>query len=142
MPTITILPAEIRDLDALLVYDRHIPAHRLADCIHQKQVYVLKEESGNASPIRGILRYSLFWQTLPFLDLLFLDEACRGKGCGKAMMRRWEADMKAMGFSYTLTSTQSDETAYRFYEAIGYHRIGGFFPPGQEAEEWIYGKAL
>jgi hypothetical protein len=26
-------------------------------------------------PVVGVLRYSLFWQTIPFLDLLYIDEA-------------------------------------------------------------------
>lgn len=57
-------------------YDSHIPSPRLADCIENNRVYVLRD-GGN---IVGVLRYSLFWQTIPFLDLLFLDEAYRGRG--------------------------------------------------------------
>ena len=56
------------------------------------------------------------------------------------MMRKWEETMLVMGYKYVLTSTQSDEDAWRFYEKLGYQRIGGFFPPEQEAKEWIYGK--
>ena len=37
---------------------------------------------------------------------------------------------------------QGDEDAWKFYEKLGYHKVGGFFPPEQEAEEWMYIKEL
>lgn len=58
------------------------------------------------------------------------------------MMRKWEETMSTIGYKYVLTSTQSDENAWKFYEKLGYHKVGGFFPPEQEAEEWIYLKQL
>ena len=64
------------DFQAIRHYDSHIPSPRLADCIGSGQVYVLKD----AGKIIGVLRYSLFWQTIPFLDLLYLDSRCRGQG--------------------------------------------------------------
>ena len=33
-------------------------------------------------------------------------------------------------------------TLEKFYEKLGYHKVGGFFSPEQEAEEWMYIKAL
>lgn len=46
--------------------------------------------------IVGVLRYNLFWQSVPFLDLLFIDEAYRGQGWGSKMMANWEETMKRM----------------------------------------------
>ena len=46
--------------------------------------------------------------------------------------------MEICGYKYVMTSTQADEDAWKFYEKIGYHRIGGFVPPEQETEEWMY----
>lgn len=123
---------------AIRNYDRHIPSPRLADCINQNQVYVLREDAN----VLGVLRYSLFWQTIPFLDLLYLDEACRGQGWGRRMMDHWEAKMRNLGFKYAMLSTQADETAKFFYEKLGYRRIGAFLPPEQEAEELVYVKDI
>ncbi len=123
-----------KQLKAIRSYDRHIPSSRLADCINNNQVYVLREEHR----ILGILRYSLFWQAIPFLDLIYLEEACRGLGWGRRMMEYWEAEMRAMGYKYTMLSTQSDETSKFFYEKLGYRRIGAFLPPEQDAEEILY----
>ncbi|MBQ7922046.1 MAG: GNAT family N-acetyltransferase [Clostridia bacterium] len=130
--------------------DRHIPSPRLGECIGNGRVYVLKDDSVKnggqnhrlKDPIVGVLRYSLFWQTIPFLDLLYIDESYRRMGYGTKMMREWENDMARCGYQYVMTSTQADEDAWRFYEKLGYQRVGGFFPPEQEAEEWMYSKQL
>ena len=50
--------------------------------------------------------------------------------------------MAIRGYKYVMTSTQADEDAWKFYEKLGYHKVGGFFPPEQEAEEWMYLKRL
>ncbi|MBQ3193590.1 MAG: GNAT family N-acetyltransferase [Oscillospiraceae bacterium] len=92
--------------------------------------------------IVGVLRWNLFWQSIPFLDLLFIDEAYRGQGWGRKMMEDWEDTMKAMGYPYVMLSTQEDETAKYFYEKLGYRRIGAFLPPEQEADEIMYLKEL
>ena len=93
-------------------------------------------------PIVGVLRYSLFWETIPFLDLLYLEEAYRNRGFGTELMHEWESAMAVRGYGYVMTSTQADEDAWRFYEKLGYRKVGGFYPPKQNAEEWMYAKAL
>lgn len=135
----TVKLAEMKDNRRIANLDRHIPPARLDECIEQGQVYVLEDTDDS---VFGVLRYSFFWQTIPFLDLIYLDEACRGNGYGTEMMRKWECDMKACGYRYVMTSTQADETAWLFYEKLGYRRVGGFFPPEQDAEEWMYLKEL
>ncbi len=129
--------AALSDIAEIMKYDRHIPQEKLEKCISDGQVYLLRSDSAV-----GVLRFSFFWQTIPFLDLIFLDEPYRNKGFGSEMMRKWESDMEKLGYEYVMTSTQADEDAWRFYEKIGYHRVGGFFPPEQEAEEIIYLKKL
>ena len=142
--------AKGKDKQKIEKLDRHIPSQRLGECIENGQVYVLKDDSiknGGQNhrlkdPVVGVLRYSLFWQTIPFLDLLYIDEAYRNRGFGTQMMREWENLLKIQGYSYAMTSTQADEDAWNFYEKLGYCKTGGFFPPEQEAEEWIYVKRL
>ena len=126
------------DLPQIREYDRHIPEDRLRHCIRQGQVLVMKE----GSCLRGILRWSLFWQTIPFADLIFLDCPIRGQGWGSRMMAHWEAGMRQAGYSFVMTSTQADETAWLFYEKLGYRQIGSFLPPEQEAPELMYGKEM
>lgn len=142
--------AQSKDKPKIAKLDSHIPLSRLGERIRNGQVYVLKDDSiknGGQNrrlkdPVVGVLRYSLFWQTIPFLDLLYLDAAYRHQGFGTQMMHDWEAEMKKRGYKYVMTSTQADESAWKFYEKLWYHKVGGFLPPEQEAEEWIYLKQL
>ena len=142
--------AQSKDRQNIVKLDSHIHSARLDECIGNGQVYVLKDESIKnggqnrrlTDPGAGVLRYSLFWQSIPFVDLLYIDEAYRGKGFGSQMMSEWEQAMKSRGYKYVMTSTQADETAWRFYEKLGYRKVGGFLPPEQDADEWIYLKQL
>ena len=142
--------AQSKDKQKIAKLDSHIHPARLGECIWNGQVYVLKDDSiknGGQNhrlkdPVVGVLRYSLFWQSIPFLDLLYIDKAYRRKGFGSQMMSGWEKDMKIIGYKYVMTSTQADETAWSFYEKLGYRKVGGFLPPEQDADEWIYLKQL
>ncbi len=142
--------AQSKDKAKIAKLDRHIPSSRLGECISNGQVYVLKDDSiknGGQNhrlkdPVVGVLRYSLFWQTIPFLDLLYIDEAYRNRGFGTEMMQKWEKQMRLLKYQYVMTSTQADEDAWKFYEKLGYNKTGGFFPPKQDVEEWIYVKQL
>ena len=130
----TISPAGIADKPSVIRYDRHIPEARLDECIRSGQVLVLR--SGEA--VIGILRWSLFWQTIPFLDLLYIGDVHQSQGHGRRMMAHWENEMAAQGYRHVMLSTQADETAQFFYEKLGYHKIGAFLPPEQEADELMY----
>ena len=141
--------ADICEIGEIAELDCHIPRERLEECIRNGQVYVLKDNfaetdyaKGSSGFVAGVLRYSLFWQTIPFLDLIYLAQDVRGHGFGTEMIRLWENDMKKLGYDYVMTSTQADETAWKFYEKLGYVRVGGFFPPEQEAEEIVYVRNL
>jgi len=142
--------AQSKEKHKVAKLDSHIPLPLLGKCILNGQVYVLKDNSNkNAGqnnklkdPVVGVLRYSLFWQSIPFLDLLYIEGSYRGKGFGTQMMSAWEQAMKLFGYKYVMTSTQANEDAWRFYEKLGYSKVGGFYPPEQDAEEWMYLKKI
>lgn len=131
--------AQSKDEEEIAKLDCHITPDRRHECVEHGQIYTLKD---GVDRVLGVLRYSFFWQTIPFLDLIYLNEAYRGSGYGTEMMHKWEYDMKVRGHQYAMTSTQADETAWLFYEKLGYRRVGGFFPPNQDVEEWMYLKEL
>ena len=126
------------DQQQILKYDCHLHHNKVGECIYNGLVYVLCD----GEKIVGVLRYNLFWQSIPFLDLIYMDEAYRGQRWGSKLMAHWEDSMKKMGYAYVMLSTQADETSQFFYEKLGYRRIGAFLPPEQEAEELMYGKEL
>ena len=76
--------------------------------------------------IVGVLRYNLFWDTVPFCTHLYVEEGHRMRGYGRRLMERWEKDMERQGFDMLMTSTQVDEEAQHFYRRLGYKDSGGF----------------
>ena len=133
----TIRTAYSSDLEVLIAHDHHISPTELENLIRLGRV-TLCEADGQFA---GWLRWNLFWDNTPFLNMLFLTEAHRGQGCGKAMMDHWEAMMKDQGFDRVMTSTASDEYAQHFYQKLGYTAIGGFTPFG-DPYELIFSKML
>ena len=127
-----------KDKLQVIQYDSHIPQSKAVECIEDQRVYILQDEQ----KVVGVLRYSLFWQSIPFLDLLYIDGDYQGKGYGRQMMKHWESAMRREKHKYVMLSTQEDETAKYFYEKLGYHRIGAFLPPEQDADEIMYLKML
>lgn len=117
---ITIRYAAPEDQPLIRSLDSHLPEAQFARKAQAREIYLLFLEG---QPI-GLLRYSLFWDSIPFCNLLFIDESHRSQGLGARLMARWEQDMKALGHGLALTSTQSDETAQHFYRRLGYADCG------------------
>ncbi|HCO68040.1 MAG TPA: GNAT family N-acetyltransferase [Dysgonomonas sp.] len=114
--------AEITDYPWLKRNDIHISACVLKQKINLKEVYVVQEDN----ELIGWLRYNLFWDNIPFMNMLYLLEKYRRKGMGKRLVYYWENEMRKKGFKNVLTSTLSNEEAQHFYRKIGYSEIGGF----------------
>lgn len=129
--------AEEKDLAILRTYDQHIRADELEKRVRQGAVLIVEEQGRFV----GWLRYHLFWDNTPFMNLLYLLEPERGKGTGRALVAFWEEQMKKQGYHAVMTSSQADEYAQHFYQHLGYHAIGGFLLPG-EAYELIFWKSL
>lgn len=137
----TIRYAQEADRALWLRLDRHIPAEACARKIAAKQACVLEE----AGEIRAVLRWGLFWDSIPFCNLLFVAEGARNRGLGRALTEYWEGEMKARGYSLAMTSTQADESAQHFWRKLGYRDCGGFilpFPGYEQPTELILAKAL
>jgi GNAT superfamily N-acetyltransferase len=81
----TIRSATLSDLPVLSRHDHHISPEELESLIHHSRVYVA-EDNG---VFIGWLRWNLFWDNTPFMNLLYLLEDFRGKGFGKAMVACW-----------------------------------------------------
>lgn len=115
--------AGMEDINLLHTLDAHISEEELAHSVERGFVF-LAEQDGCCV---GWMRYNLFWDNTPFLNMLFLLEGFRGRGYGSRMMTYWEQQMKAQGRPCVMTSTASDEYAQHFYISLGYRAVGGFF---------------
>ena len=133
----TIKPASEPHIPLLLQYDRHISESELRILVSLGRILIAEEQGS----FFGWLRWNLFWDNTPFMNLLYFLEPFRGKGYGRALVEFWEAEMKESGYPMVLTSTQSDEYAQHFYQKLGYSAIGGFIPFG-DSYELIFSKIL
>lgn len=113
---------EASDKEFWYSLDKHLPETEFENKVYTKRGYVL---SLNNKPV-GLLRYNLFWDSVPFCTMIFIDCQYQGKGYGKQLIQYWENDMKRQGYEMLLTSTQVDEKAQHFYRKLGYKDCGGF----------------
>ena len=129
--------AEKTDIDLLAKYDKHISKEELKHAIVLHRVYIAEEKEKFA----GWLRYNLFWDNTPFMNLLYILEEYRQKGLGRQIVSFWESEMLGQGFQTLMTSTQSNEYAQHFYFKLGYEAIGGLRLDG-DAYEVIFAKTI
>ncbi len=129
--------ADLKDLDLIKRYDKHVAEPEYTDVLASGRV-IVAEENGD---FIGWLRYNYFWDSIPFLNMLYVLDGHRGKGYGKKLMDHWEKDMKRLGFHTVLTSTQANEYSQHFYDKLGYKTVGGFLL-GNEPYEIIMSKEI
>lgn len=125
------------DLALLAEYDRHVAADELKRIVSLKRVYIAEENK----QFIGWLRYNLFWDNTPFMNMLYILDGYREKGYGSRIVAHWEEQMRLLGYKYAMTSTASDEYAQHFYVKSGYRAVGGFTFAG-DPYELIFMKEL
>ena len=117
--------------------DQHIDVKKLKNKISAKEILVIKADEN----IVGWLRFGLFWDEIPFINMLFVEEEYRNKGIGKKLVKFWETSMKKKKYKIVMTSSQSDEEAQHFYRKLGYTDAGSLTIP-KEPLEVIFIKKL
>ena len=128
--------ANENDIEIISKYDKHISKEELAHIIKLKRVIVMYEDD----KFVGWLRYNLFWDNTPFMNMLYLLDNERGKGNGSRLVIFWENEMKQKNYEFVLTSTQSNEEAQFFYRKIGYVDSGALLLPNEPLEIILYKK--
>jgi GNAT superfamily N-acetyltransferase len=119
------------DLDGLSKKD-HIPEDELASILRLGRILVA--EAGLEGRFIGWLRWGLFWDEVPFMNLLYVEEPYRGQGVGRSLVREWERARGQDGHTTVMTSTLSAESAQHFYRKLGYSDAGCLLLPGDSAE--------
>lgn len=125
--------AESSDLNTLADLDKHISASELERCINSRRV-IINEADGK---LKGWLRFELFWDNTPFMNMLFIVDGERGKGYGAALCDFWESEMQTLGYDLVLTSTLSNENAQHFYRKRGYKDCGALILPNEPTEIFL-----
>lgn len=109
------------DFQFILDNDRHISRELIKNKLKSKEIIIAKNQENH---IIGWLRYGYFWDNIPFMNMLYLNESYRSKGIGKELVRFWETEMKRKGYNLVMTSTLSSEQAQHFYRKLGYKDSG------------------
>ncbi len=113
-------PATQADTAFWAALDPHIAREELLRKMRDGRCRLLEQDG---APV-GVMRYNLFWDSIPFLTMLILLAPYRGAGLGRQAMAQWEGEMRSLGYPCVMTSTQSDEDAQHFYRKLGYRDAG------------------
>ena len=119
---LTIRAANMGDIATLIKHDTHVAENLIIEKISRKEFYVVYDDKN----FIGWLRFGYFWDLIPFMNMLELLPQYRGKGIGRRLVTFWEAEMKTQDHAQVMTSTQQNEHAQHFYNALGYVTVGGF----------------
>jgi ribosomal protein S18 acetylase RimI-like enzyme len=138
MTSINFLYAGEEHLEWLVQQEKshHLTKEIVLKKIIQKEIIVVIL---NQKPI-GWLRFGFFWDTIPFMNLLFILSDHRRNGIGKRLVTFWEDEMKNQKHQLLLTSTLSNENAQYFYRNLGYHDNGSLLLPGEATEIFLIKK--
>ncbi len=125
--------ANLEDFAQLKEYDKHISESELRNSIRAGRVLVMYQ----GDSFTGWLRFGLFWDNIPFMNMLYILAGHRKKGNGTELVAFWEKEMAKENYSQVLTSTQSNEQAQFFYRKIGYTDCGVLLLPKEPLEIFL-----
>ncbi len=69
----------------------------------------------------GLIRYDVLWTTVPFIGLIEIEEAHRGKGYSRVLLEFLKQHLREQGYVALLSSSQTDEPVPQ-----NWHRHMGF----------------
>lgn len=118
------------DLAILKKYDSHISESELKNSIKLNRILIIFDNKRFA----GWLRFNMFWNNTPFMNMLYILEEYREQGYGKRLTDYLEKDMRKNNFQTVLTSTLSNERAQFFYRKNGYTDCGSIKMPNEPLE--------
>ena len=118
------------DEPVLQAVDRLISEEKLLAALSQKRILMAVE----GETLLGWLRFGWFWDSVPFMNLLFILAPYRHRGIGATLVWYWEEHMRAQGYRQVLTSTRADEEAQHFYRHLNYRDAGVLLLKDEPAE--------
>ncbi|MFW5703574.1 MAG: GNAT family N-acetyltransferase [Patescibacteria group bacterium] len=94
----------------------------------------------------GLIRFSYFWSTRPYLDLIWFQPHARGKGYGTQLLHFLEQYLVRQGHTHLLSSSQENEPGpQQWHKNQGFTFCGelkGINLPQEETSEYFYIKSL
>ncbi len=110
------------EMDYNYIYekDKHVSKELIKTKIHQNEIIIARDINRNI----GWLRYGYFWDNIPFMNMLYIEEEYRRKGIGTGLVKFWEDEMKMKGYNLVMTSSLANEQAQFFFRKLGYNDSG------------------
>jgi GNAT superfamily N-acetyltransferase len=106
----------------LVAHDRHVAESWVRRCASLGEYFVAELDG---TPV-GFLRFSWFWGTIPYMEMIQVLPELRRSGIGRALVEQWETAMLDEGATLLMTSSVSDES-----EPQAWHRKNGFREAGR-----------
>ncbi len=125
------------DFEGVVKLDPHLSEQQLKMKLRSAEVLV----ACDGEQVVGVLRWNYFWDQIPFMNLLRIEESYRRRGLGKRLVTHWEDVLRQAGHASVMTSTLADESAQHFYRKLAYIDSGALLLPG-EALEILFIKSL
>jgi GNAT superfamily N-acetyltransferase len=129
--------ATLEDEDFWFTLDKHLSRKEYEKKLTLDQCYIIEIDR---KPI-GVLRYNLFWDVIPFLNLIFVIYDYHKKGIGTKAILYWENEMRKSGYEMVMTSTMVEETSQHFYRKLNYKDCGclikNFYPIAETMEMFM-----
>lgn len=108
-----------------------VPALRALDPWPREDVWRRKVDAREVAVLElggrpiGLARYGLLWTTVPFLGLIFVEEAYRGRGYSRWLLDFLREHLIAQGYVALLSSSQTNEPAPQAWHAhVGFRSAG------------------
>lgn len=130
---ITLRPAIPTDLDFLKSRAEPPVEAVVARQIRDGRLEVIEDDG---VPV-GLIKTSVLWERLPFMEVLWLEPAKRGSGIGATAVGLWENELSRRGFRLATISTQEAGTAQHFWRKIGYSDCGILTTDGNPTEIFL-----
>ncbi len=110
------------DFGWLQEHDKDVNPEWINRCLHLGE-YIIAVDGQDR---KGLLRFSMFWGTIPYMDLIWVLKAYRQHGIGSGLFHFWEREMKKRGAKTLMTSSMMNEP-----EPQVWHERNGFTKCGQ-----------
>lgn len=119
--------ANVDDLKFIKQYDYEV--YDIEADVKNNLVYIIVEKE-----FIGFLRYSLFWNRIPFINMFYIRDIYRNKGYGKELLNFFIKEMQNKKFENIMTSCLSEENGKMFFLKNAFKITGGFnsFKEGYE----------
>ncbi len=110
--------ASIKDIEYIQKVDATNKT-RLEKKINLKEILIMTDKEEYI----WYLKFSYFWDKIPFMDLVVIEENHRSKWYWSQMIGYREDRMQKEWYKYVMTSTEAWRTAQHFYRKLWYKDI-------------------